>query len=102
MPKRKLNKATKRLCPNEFGFIFTTQSEALHYKATTERRCQVVAVSQNALKTQESPPSPLMMLATGSQNDFCRDCQGKAHLVKISSSNVKSAHQFQDSLLDMA
>lgn len=63
MPKWKLNKATKRLCPNKFGFIFTTQGEALHHKATTDSLCQVVVVSQNALKTQE--------VSTISTNDVC-------------------------------
>ena len=33
--------------------LFLLHSEALHNKATTERLCRVVVVSQNALKTQE-------------------------------------------------
>lgn len=37
--------------------LFLLQSEAPHYKTTTERLCQVV-VSQNALNSQPSAPVP--------------------------------------------
>lgn len=102
MPKWRLNKATKRLCPNKFRFIFTTQSEALHYKATTESICQVVVVSQNALKTQE--------VSTISTNDVCYWIiewlllllLGKSSLCKKNLSNLNFAHWFQYCLLSMA